>query len=114
MMRTRRGSWVVVVTLLVVGALAGRADATSPEAEAEGAPPPTVVLPPGVPPPAEEKPVLVPQPAAPAEDGSIFTEPWFWVAVGGGLVVAFLGALVLTERQGVNPNGTDGNAPANF
>jgi tetratricopeptide repeat protein len=81
-------------------------------ASAESAPPPASVPPPA-PAPAETKPVLVSQPAAPSDDGSIVKKPWFWIIVGGVVAAGVVGGLLLGRKDPVDPTSSIMPVPGN-
>jgi hypothetical protein len=54
--------------------------------------------------------VLVAQPAAaPADDRSLTQKPWFWITLGGGVVVAALVAVLVLSGGTKDPSPSLGN-----
>jgi tetratricopeptide (TPR) repeat protein len=86
----------------------------APAPAAPATPPPATTPPPLVtsaPPPATTTPVLVAQPTAKtSDDRSLIQRPWFWMTVGGGVVVATVVAvLVLSSGGPKDPSPSLGN-----
>jgi tetratricopeptide (TPR) repeat protein len=78
-----------------VTALPPAAPAPAP-ASPQAAPPSLVTTAP--PPVAAGAPVLVAQPsAAPSDDRSLTSKPWFWITVGGGVAVAAVVAILVAS-----------------
>jgi Tetratricopeptide repeat len=80
--------------------------------------PPVVSSPPDAlpmaPPPPSATPVLVATAtAAPDQDDSITRKPWFWVAVGGGVLVAAVVAVLLATGGSKDPSASIGMANGN-
>ena len=62
---------------------------------------------------AQQPPVLVAQPAAPSDDGSIVKKPWFWIVVGTAVAAAAVGGFLLTRGGPSDPTASLGGVPGN-